>query len=283
MTIDAGTQSTGDIANAINNAVEITSSSLDLPAWVQAIGSIIAILAAIGVAWWETHRQRIERDAEKDDNQRREVGERARFLNMASRQLDLALDVADGIAAEEQRFSHNAKETPGLSWESWAKVRAERFKTGVVDRLSPLFALPLTAWPDVEAGILFGEGVRRMLEEAKELRERVFDKKIIEPQRQRSHYTWAINVVTEWSEFAIHDFAGFIHVRNHAVERAQVLKIDLRYGERNVIDREIKTREAERLAKVLPGDPRSAMHSEIDMLRALRETIRPTDTEKPAP
>lgn len=46
-------------------AGDCASASTDLAAWTQAIGSIVAILAAIGIAWWQ--RREANRDRAASD------------------------------------------------------------------------------------------------------------------------------------------------------------------------------------------------------------------------
>ncbi len=46
-------------------------SSAELAAWVQAIGTIVAISAAIGIAWWQNHSDRARRDREASEATRR--------------------------------------------------------------------------------------------------------------------------------------------------------------------------------------------------------------------
>jgi hypothetical protein len=42
----------------IKPTLESSSSSSDLAAWVQAVGSVVAIFAAVGVGWWTARQQR---------------------------------------------------------------------------------------------------------------------------------------------------------------------------------------------------------------------------------
>ena len=67
-----------------------TMSASDWAAWVQAIGTIIAIVGAVGIAMWQTEKQHKSALAEMREDRRQNRREAARnLLALADEALDL--------------------------------------------------------------------------------------------------------------------------------------------------------------------------------------------------
>ena len=71
--------------------VSIGPTSLDLPAWFQAVGSVLAIFLAILLAYLESRRRRIEEARIVSGLAAAEIASRARFFQMVALQLNQAI------------------------------------------------------------------------------------------------------------------------------------------------------------------------------------------------
>lgn len=111
--------------------VEIVSEGVDWPAWVQAVGSIIAIVAAIAVAKWDEVRRQAERRAK-----RREF--RASVAALARRMADLIGQEACDIVASPS--SYDVEAFDNAQYEILDAV-LERFDPSLMDSVNGALAI----------------------------------------------------------------------------------------------------------------------------------------------
>lgn len=103
----------------------------DWPAWVQAVGSIAAILAAIGIAQWQAGRERRDR---MDD--RREL--RKAVAGLARRLADVIADHADTLITNPEYAVYE-----GIDWSDLNLLDAaiDRFDPSALVSADGVFAL----------------------------------------------------------------------------------------------------------------------------------------------
>ena len=128
------------LSGPAGSTLAIGPTTLDAPAWVQAIGSVVALVLAI----WVTREQRrqhlndaIVQDAAFADYIERFLGD----LENTFKSLDYSIDevgTKEGIA-------------------SAAESALSIYKRHVIDRLEKLSEMDLTSWPDIEFAHTFNE------------------------------------------------------------------------------------------------------------------------------
>lgn len=257
-------------------SVAIGPTSLDWPAWVQAVGSIAAILVAVGVAHFEYRQRRREQIEDAKAKADEELAGRVRFFQMVALQLHETLCVAERIADEEQRYRFgDGDERPTLSWRSWAQLRYAEFERDCVERLRRIEQIPLSEWPDIESGLVFGDAVRGWRREFQDIKD-AMEAPVPETEAaQRDLYLGAMNEVSYFASAMLVPFHRFIRIRDHAVDQAKARGIDVRYDNRHAVDRRWREERKITDAAVEDGDMKTAMHSELELAGAMRESIRP--------
>lgn len=254
-------------------AQPIGPTSLDLPSWVQAIGSILAILVAVWIGRTESLRDRLNREEEAKAELHRQIAERARFLHMVMLQLGEAMTVIDAISDEEQAFMNGEQLEEPHSWKFWAEQHGRRFQEGCVERLERLVALPLTAWPDIESGIVFGDAVREWEYNFKSIRENIFVPIILDTDQERDHYVGSLNDISYLSSFMPLTFERFAAIYKHSVRQASEAGIDLRYGDRNKPDYELQVIKQEQDHLKATKNPKVMFESELGRATTVRNVI----------
>lgn len=252
----------------------IGPTSLDVPAWVQAIGSVAAILVAIYISVRDSRAEKRAAMEAKQDILTREIAERARFFQMVALQLHECVTVLEEIGKEETRYQNEVDDRPSLRWRSWAELHVERFRALCVDRLQRLEDLPLTAWPDIESGIVFGDAVRFWKPTFKDILDAVHSPPPETDDDDRDHFLGGLNEVTYLADFFLVPFERFLAIRDHETARARASGIDLRYGGRETPDQLVRAAAEERRGFSERRDPKGAFMSEYQTSLRLRESIR---------
>lgn len=252
----------------------IGPTSLDVPAWVQAIGSVAAILVAIYISVRDARADRRSAQEAKEDVLTRDIAERARFFQMAALQLLECVTVLEEIAKEETRYRDDADDRPSLRWRSWAEMQTDRFRSQCVDRLRRLEDLPLTAWPDIESGIVFGDAVRFWKPTFEDILDAVDSPPPETDDDDRDHYLGGLNEVTYLADFFLVPFERFLAIRDHETALARARGIDLRYGARETPDQLVRAAAEERRGFSERRDQKGAFMSEYETSRRLRESLR---------
>ena len=129
------------LAHAIDS-VTITSSSLDLPAWVQAIGSIAAILAAFVIA--RSEALRLRRDKVLAD---------AEMVETIGHHWKEALEEVEYMASNGGAFLANVTGREAVT--GFLKSELDDLRSHVRPPIDKLAELPLTAWPNIGMGLDF--------------------------------------------------------------------------------------------------------------------------------
>lgn len=124
------------------NSVTITSSSLDLPAWVQAIGSIAAIVAAFIIARAEARRLRRER-----------VLADAEMIETIAHHWKDALTDVTYMAENGGEFLANVTGRDAVT--NFLRSELDDLRNQVRPPIDKLAELPLTAWPNIGMGLNF--------------------------------------------------------------------------------------------------------------------------------
>lgn len=126
--------------------VSVGPTSLDLPAWVQAIGSIAALIVAITL--WQMDR--IGRRRERDDERKEKLTESIRLVKLVADQITTR-------GAEVRSIPHLLKEaeTDPTAVEEAKSILREHI-LGYLERFS---ALPLEKWPDAAIATAYFDGV----------------------------------------------------------------------------------------------------------------------------
>lgn len=121
--------------------------------WVQAIGSVIAIIIAIWTVRQQANRER--------DNR---VIDDAAFASYVDHFLTNEIEVkVDAITEPENIFM------TGRSVAEISKAALARYETEIIDRVEKLADLPLTDWPDVQFANSFNNAYLRMKADLKRL------------------------------------------------------------------------------------------------------------------
>lgn len=131
--------------------ISIGPTSLDAPAWVQAVGSILAILIAV----WLSHRESRKTDRDQISDSACFASYIKDFLAGIGKTIN---DIADSI--NEDREAEDAPRRQTLSG-----VCAQAFQAydeKVTRRMAKLVELPLTDWPDIEFANAFYDANLRM-------------------------------------------------------------------------------------------------------------------------
>lgn len=130
----------GQLAQAIQT-IKIESTSLDWPAWVQAIGSALAILVAV----WIAHNEQRHRQRDK-------TKEAAELVETIAQHWEDAMGDISYIVDNTGAHIEN-----GNGAEVIEKVLQHDRETlrRICPRITKLAELPLTSWPDVGMGLDF--------------------------------------------------------------------------------------------------------------------------------
>jgi hypothetical protein len=127
------------------NAQPIGPTSLDLPAWVQAIGSILAILVSVAIVYYDGRRRRVER-----------IDSEASFAIFIVNMLHITTAELTQLASWCRGFIANVDPNdPQL--DQRARMVHDHYQMLVVDRMSRIAELPMTAWPDPVFALSFYE------------------------------------------------------------------------------------------------------------------------------
>jgi len=129
------------LANSISS-VTISSSSLDLPAWVQAIGSIAAIVAAFVIANAEARRLRREK-----------VQADAEMVETIAHHWKEALDEVTYMAENGGQFLAEVGGREAVT--RFLRSELDDLRGRVRPPIDKLSELPLTAWPNIGMGLDF--------------------------------------------------------------------------------------------------------------------------------
>lgn len=133
------------------SSVSIGPTSLDLPAWVQAVGSIAAILIAIylsGRAERKAHVERVTNDACFASYVQK-------FLNTIG---DTVEDIAHSI--DQKRWGDEDRRPRTLS--EICQEAFEAYDKRVLERVRKFVELPLIDWPDIELANAFYDASLQM-------------------------------------------------------------------------------------------------------------------------
>lgn len=225
--LELGPHTLTALRDAMTRSQAIGPTSLDWPAWVQAIGSILAILIAVGVAYVDVAQQR-RRDAAADDQAACEkLRQRVRFTQSVALQVD---ESGKELAFLLDRY-HNRPESY-RSPEHARRYYVEIWRPGldaVIKRLRWIAELPFGEWPDPELAIIFFNAVRALEVTAHaQSAEKLFGPfslpetslagpqplRVIEPRRYFSRAVYAAA------------FEGFFCIRDEEIAKAQSHGID---------------------------------------------------------
>jgi len=121
--------------------IQIESSSLDLPAWVQAVGSVAAILLAI----WTTTAAERQRQNERIVDDACFATYISDFLTTST---STVVKLADRI--DNKKFKNRASEIPAAY-----RLALRQYDNLIIKRAQKLIDLPLTDWPDIELANAF--------------------------------------------------------------------------------------------------------------------------------
>lgn len=217
------------LIDAIQNLqVTIGETSLDWPAWVQAVGSVLAIFVAILLGWVQYSQRGKEIAAEAERIRTLEIGSRAQFFHMISSQVYRALSVTDSIKDEHKQFKKY-----NLSSEDWidfCKSALERVIKNCVTPLEVIRSLPYDTWPDLEAAFEFRKALARMEDGFAPLRE-AYKVPVRDGESENLAY-WSdiVQVIELVSECYPHDIDRLIMISEHAISQAEDIGLDVRYG-----------------------------------------------------
>jgi|GEM_PF-6775576 len=134
-------QAIQQLAQAISS-VTITSSSLDWPACVQAIGSVAAILAAFFIANWEARRS--TRDKTQSE---------AELVETIAHFWQEALDEVAYLAQNSGDIVDNVADISFVL--RVLRSDLSDLRSRVAPKINKLAELPLTAWPNIGMGLDF--------------------------------------------------------------------------------------------------------------------------------
>lgn len=133
--------------------VRIESTSLDWPAWVQAVGSVVAIVAAVWIARLEAQR---ERAAAAEGTQRERAAsarDAAELVETIAHHWEEAMSDLSYIAQNTGDIVDNVGNLTVV--EQVLREDLDKLRTRICPRITKLSDLPLTAWPDVGMGLDF--------------------------------------------------------------------------------------------------------------------------------
>ena len=254
-------------------SIAVGPTSLDLPAWVQAIGSVAAILAAVFIARRQSQQQEAARAGESKAALDREIAARARFLQMVVLQIKEVDELADRIAEEEQAVTRDSPRPPA-GWGFWGKSRLDDFIENGVERLERIGAIPLEHWPDIESALIFSDALRAQDDDFRYLKEAARVPVIVKEEDQRQHWQMVLNRITELSQFLVYPFERFIRLRDEAVAEAKRREIDVRYAGRRAVDAQVAARRGEMESLKDEGNPRILFGAEVRHCDQLKQALR---------
>lgn len=161
------------------SSISIGPTSLDLPAWVQAVGSIAAILIAI---WLSGRTERKEYlDRVRDD---------ACFASYVQQFLNSIGATIQEIAASINDSRHGDEDRAPRTLAQVCSDAFEAYENRVLERVKKFVELPLTDWPDIELANAFYDASLQMRSDLQGLKtatsERVASEVKAEAERLRS-------------------------------------------------------------------------------------------------
>ena len=148
-------------------SLPVGPTSLDSPAWVQAVGSILTLIAILSIAVWEALSRRSERkqdQAAEKSRRSQEVTyarrEYAKFLNFVQEEIETAREklIYYGDFTEDPNTSPDGTKSDSRP-EAYIKIVYEGVESQVMKRLRRIAALPISYWPDPKVASLFFGGL----------------------------------------------------------------------------------------------------------------------------
>lgn len=133
--------------------VRIESTSLDWPAWVQAVGSVVAIVAAMWIARSEAQRERAAATGEIQRERAKSARDAAELVETIAHHWEEAMSDLSYMAQNTGDIVDNVGKLTVV--EQVLREDLDRLRTRICPRITKLSDLPLTAWPDVGMGLDF--------------------------------------------------------------------------------------------------------------------------------
>lgn len=146
------------IVDAISARQSVGPTSLDLPAWVQAVGSIVAILASVWIAQRETRQRRREKIATD--------GNFALFIGNATN--SLVTNVTRILDDFTKKLAATESEECSYEYLKNLFVMATNEIRMSLDHIPAMVrSIPLSEWPDMQFAYIFHDNVREVEELAR--------------------------------------------------------------------------------------------------------------------
>jgi hypothetical protein len=176
----------------------ISFSANDLPKWVQAVGSIIAVFLAIWLA--RSSRKRRVRAALLDEG---------RFIMFVQERVEVSLRASQVLNRDfEAIFDEHAQDPVGFPYHDSQKI-LWTYRDDVIQKMTAIYELPLESWPNPELYIQFQHAYyhyNRFFDEVNEH----YNKRIPPDQYARYHnietLAGIIQLIAEQREFDFDEF-----------------------------------------------------------------------------
>lgn len=150
--------------------IAVGPTSLDMPAWIQATGVIVAILFSIWQARRDgriRHRETTENFEREEEAKKEKLTKRYRFLAFADEEVRFAISHLSFFKQQFEAskiYSHEAGSDPSvLLAELLTEIDAE------MERLERIAALPLEHWTEPQIAFLFFRGLQGTRRFAKQI------------------------------------------------------------------------------------------------------------------
>lgn len=257
-------------------SVPIGPTSLDLPAWVQAIGSVAAIFVAIAVSRSETRRAERYRREDLAYQKKETLARRVQFLGFVVDKLNETMESLEHLGERQSNLTIGYPETspPQGSWKDFGPSQINSFSS-IVNRLEDFrTSIPLGMWPDVEVYDAFTSGTKRLLFISDDFSEYSLPKELQTESDYFHFWTEHLMMLPFYTDTLAEIFDLFIHIWARDQSEASRHGIETRF--QNV--REAKTAIQNDLSqKILlreTGDNKKSWEFYINNIRTLREIFR---------